>query len=156
MHNSKGFSLVELLVVIGIIAIIAGIAASSFLGNLPQYRLNGAARQIMGDLMWARMQSVSQNNRFRIVFDDDHQYTILDDDDNDNAEDSTESTFPKNLQTSYSDVTFGTITAVQPGSDPIFSPDGTLYWPSGYTIYLRNEYGTKSVVISSAGRIKIN
>lgn len=155
MNNQKGFSLIEILVVIGIVTIISGIAAATFLGNLPRYRLNGAGRQMMGDLMWARMQSISQNNRFRIIFDDDHQYTILDDDNNNNSIDSTESTYSKNLQTSYSDVTFGNTAAAQPSQNPIFEPGGTLHYPSGTTIYIRNEYGTKSVVISSAGKIRI-
>lgn len=80
MQNQKGFSLIELIVVMAILGIATGIAVPVYNNMKPQIRLNGAARQVMGDLMWARMQAVSQNNRYRIIFLNEYQYQILDDD----------------------------------------------------------------------------
>ncbi|TVL99284.1 MAG: hypothetical protein CV087_18510, partial [Candidatus Brocadia sp. WS118] len=80
MANQKGFSLIEMVVVMLIISILAGITISAYIGMKPSIRLSGATRQIMGDLLWARMQAISQNNEFRIIYDNNYQYSILDDD----------------------------------------------------------------------------
>ena len=79
------FTLTEMMIVIAVFAIVAAIAVPSFMSLLPGMRLNGAARQIMGDLMAARMDAVKQNNQMRVFFNSPgtNQYQILDDDDND-------------------------------------------------------------------------
>ena len=59
MHDKKGFTLIELMVTIAITGILAGITLSAYFSLRPKLRLDGAARQIMGDLMWARMQMVT-------------------------------------------------------------------------------------------------
>ena len=100
--------------------------------------------------MWARMQAISQNNNFRIIFSNDYQYQILDDDDYSGDANGNESIVTKDIQTSYYDVVFDPV----PPRDPIFYPRGTL-WPFGFTITLRNPSGTKKVIVSSAGRIRI-
>jgi len=135
-----------LMIVIAIMAILAGIAAPNFQTYMAQRRLNGAARQVMTDLMAARMKAASQNNRFRVFFLDDHQYKVLDDANNNNAEDSGETSTTRDIHPDYHDVTL-TKTA-----DPIFYPRGTAY---GTTIKLTNSSGLKSVTISTAGRVRI-
>jgi type IV fimbrial biogenesis protein FimT len=145
-NKQSGFTLIELIVIIAIVAIFAGIAIPNFLSYMPKYRLNGAARQIMGDLMAARMKAVKENNRFRVLFLDNHQYKILDDDNNNNAEDSGEWTNIKDIQSEYSDVTFSAT------ANPIFYPRGTAY---GSTITLTNSTGSKYVKVAITGRVKI-
>jgi hypothetical protein len=55
----------------------------------PTIRVNGAARQIQGDFMWAKMRAVSENNDYVIAFGSagpvlsNDTYYIYDDDDND-------------------------------------------------------------------------
>ncbi len=89
MHNQKGFSLIELIVVITIIAIAVGIIIPVYSSMKPTIRINGAARQIMGDLMWAKMRAVSENNDYVIIFGSagpdlsNDTYYIYDDDDSD-------------------------------------------------------------------------
>ncbi|MCP5004604.1 MAG: prepilin-type N-terminal cleavage/methylation domain-containing protein [Planctomycetes bacterium] len=152
MDKQKGFTLIEMMVAISIIAIVTGVTLSTYLTMRPKLRVSGAARQIQGDLMWAKMQAVKQNNRFRIIFLDDHQYQILDDDNNDGAETAGELIVTKDIQTNYGDVTFNPV----PGQFPIFDPMGRLYWPIGITISLQNSSGTKSVSVASTGRVIIN
>ncbi|MDO9567540.1 MAG: GspH/FimT family pseudopilin [Candidatus Desulfaltia sp.] len=147
-NKQSGFTLIELIVIIAILAVFAGIAVPNFLSYMPKHRLNGAARQVMGDLMAARMKAVKENNRFKVFFlSNNHQYKILDDDNNNNAEDSGEWTNTKDIQSEYSEVTFSAT------ANPIFYPRGTAY---GSTITLTNSVGsTKDVCVALTGRVKI-
>jgi len=147
--NVSGFTLIEMMIVMAIAAIMAGIAIPSFMSMLPGMRLNGAARQVMTDLMAARMDAVKQNNEFKIFFLDNHQYKILDDDDNDGVDDSgVEMSRTVNIQDNYTGVTFSST------NNPIFSPRGTA--TSLPTITVQNSSGSKTVSVSIAGRVKIN
>lgn len=148
IFSRKGFTLLEIMIVIAIMGIMATMAVPSYQTFMAQRRLNGAARQVMSDLMAARMQAVSQNNEFKVFFLDNHRYMILDDDDNDGTADTGEVKQTKDIQTDYYDVTFNPI----PGTDPVFQPRGTA---SNMTIILANSTGTKTITISTAGRVKI-
>jgi type IV fimbrial biogenesis protein FimT len=144
--RESGFTLVELMVTIAVFAILASIAIPTFMSLMPGMRLNGAARQVMTDLMAARMKAVKENNRFRVFFIDNHQYKILDDDNNNNAENAGEWTQTKDIQNEYHDVTFSST------ANPIYYPRGTAY---GTTITLTNSSGSKTVKVAITGRVKI-
>lgn len=144
--DNRGFTLVEMMIVVAVLAILAAIAAPNLKTYMAQRRVNGAARLVMTDLMEARMKAVSQNNRFKVFFLDDHRYQILDDDNNNNTEDSGEASTTKNIQGEYYDVTLSA------SADPIFYPRGTAY---GTTVRLTNSSGSKSVTVAAAGRVKI-
>lgn len=141
----NGFSLIELIVVVAILAVIAGVTIPVYTGMKPSIRLSGATSQVMGDLMWARMQAVSQNNEYKIFFLDDRRYQILDDDNGNGNIDSDESTITKDIQEKYYDVTY-TSTA-----NPIFHPRGNA--APAASITLMNSHGTKTVTIAITGRV---
>ena len=147
--NESGFTLMELILVVAIMGIMAAIAIPAFMGFLPGMRLNGAARQVMSDLMDARMEAVKQNHEFKVFFLNNHEYKILDDNDNDGIDDGgAETSRTVDIQDNYSDVTLSDT------GDPVFGPKGTA--PSLSTITLQNSSGSKSVSVSIAGRVKIN
>jgi len=137
---------VEMMIVIAVLAIIAAIAAPNFQTYMAQRRLNGAARQVMTDLMDARMKAVSENNQFKVFFLDTHQYKVLDDENNNGTEDTGETSVTKDIQSNYPGVTLSA------SAHPIFYPRGTAW---GTTVTLTNTSGSKSVSVSTAGRVKI-
>jgi type IV fimbrial biogenesis protein FimT len=145
--RERGFTLIELIITISIAVIILAILAPELRKMMTRNRLNGAGRQIVNDLMNSRMKASSQNNRFRVIFLDNHRYMIHDDDNNNNSVDTGEATLTKDIQTSYRDVTFSAT------ANPIFYPRGTSW---GTTITVSNSVGSKDVSVSTAGRVKID
>jgi type IV fimbrial biogenesis protein FimT len=146
MTRESGFTTTELMTVVAIIGVMAALAVPNLVGQMPRYRLNGATRQVMGDLMWARMEAVSQKNKFVVSLLDDHEYRILDDDDNDGTDDHGEWTLTKDIHTRYPDVTLS-VTA-----NPIFFPRGSA---SPCTVMLQNDSGLKKIKVHITGRVKI-
>jgi type II secretion system protein H len=146
--GKRGFTLIELMVTIAVFGILAAIAIPNFQTYMQQRRLNGAARQVMSDLMAARMKAVNENRGVRVFFFSNHQYRICDDaDGNGTVSDGEGTVETKNVQTNYSDVTFSAVTA-----NPSFSRNGTA---SGTTVTLTSPAGTQSVVVALTGRVRI-
>jgi len=149
--RESGFTLIEMMIVIAVLAIMAAIAIPNFMSLLPGMRLNGAARQVMGDLMAARMNAVKQNNEFKVFFGSPsaNQYQILDDDNNDGTADGGEAITTKNIQDNYYDVTLGS------NINPTFYPRGTANGNGTITLTSTNSGDSKSVTVIITGRVKI-
>jgi type IV fimbrial biogenesis protein FimT len=64
--HEKGFTIVEIMIVFVILGISAALAMPNILDLMARAQLKGAARQVMSDLMWARMQAVSEQNAFKV------------------------------------------------------------------------------------------
>ncbi|MEI6705007.1 MAG: GspH/FimT family pseudopilin [Deltaproteobacteria bacterium] len=68
VNNKRGFSLLEMMIVVALIAILSAVAVISIKSNMPQYYLSGAARQVLTDLMLARSKAVSNNTATTVNF----------------------------------------------------------------------------------------
>jgi prepilin-type N-terminal cleavage/methylation domain-containing protein len=68
--NSKGITLIELIVVMVIIAIGAALMAPNIGGWLPNYRLRSATRDIASTMRVAQMKAVSNNIPYRVNLND--------------------------------------------------------------------------------------
>ncbi|MGZ3997482.1 MAG: pilus assembly FimT family protein [Flavisolibacter sp.] len=66
--NNEGVTLVELVVVLVIIAITAGLLVPNIGAWLPNYRLRSAARDIVSTMRTAQMRAVSSNIQYRVTF----------------------------------------------------------------------------------------
>ncbi len=75
-QSQSGFTVIELLTVIGIMMIITAIATPSFYYWLPTYRLSSGARQVSADLQLARMKAISQNTSYWLNFISGTQYQL--------------------------------------------------------------------------------
>ncbi len=137
---SRGFTLVELMIVVALMGIMAAIAAPNYRDYMTQNRLNGAARLVMTDLMYARSQAATENVNFKMDFSG-NSYSIIRDDTDQEVRRS------RNIQDEYYDVTMTS------NRDFVFRPNGTV--TAAGTVTLTNSKGTKQVVVSMAGRARI-
>ena len=77
MGRSKGFTLVELMVVVALIGILAVVAALNAFAIMPRYQLRAAASEFAGNLRRARMDAIRSFSNVRVVFDQDgNTYSI--------------------------------------------------------------------------------
>jgi prepilin-type N-terminal cleavage/methylation domain-containing protein len=76
MRNDSGFTLFELMVVVGIMAILASVAIPGFIGWLPKYRMRSAADDVLSTLQQAKLRAVRENAivSVRFFFPDNDRY----------------------------------------------------------------------------------
>lgn len=65
----KGFSLVEVMIVVALIGILLAVAVPNVLSWLPNMRLKAAARDLFSNMQRTRMEAVKTNQDWTIVFD---------------------------------------------------------------------------------------
>ena len=143
--HQQGFTLAELMISLVVIGLLMAIMVPNVRSQIPRYQLNGAARQVLRDLMAARMKAISQNTTVKVSFPDTHTYTVCNFDSTQNKCIGTVST--KNIQQDYRDVT---LTA---NNNPVFLSRGTA--TNLATITLTNVSGSKDITVNITGRVKI-
>ena len=149
-QKKAGFTLVEMMIVVAIMAILATIAAPNLQTYMTQRRLNGAARQVMTDLMAARMKAVSLNQRAKVSFGSNHTYQIWNDaDGNGTIADNEGDDIERDIHPDYHDVTFFA------SANPVFQTRGTA---TDSKVTLTSSSGPEKYVkvAFTTGRVKID
>jgi prepilin-type N-terminal cleavage/methylation domain-containing protein len=84
-EHARGFTLVELLVVVGVIAIMAAVSLPFIVGYVKQYKIKGAQQEVAKELQAARGKAIGKNVNFGVVFlpmsDSTYRWIIEDDQD---------------------------------------------------------------------------
>jgi len=145
--GSRGFTLTELMIVLGIMGVGLMLAETWLSSQLPNWRLNGAARQVVSDLLAAKMKAVVERNRQRVIFQDNHRYVLLDDDNNNGKSDPGEVLESRDIQERYGDV------MMTASNNPSFLPRGTA--SNLASITLSNVAGKRTITVSITGRVKV-
>jgi prepilin-type N-terminal cleavage/methylation domain-containing protein len=132
IHSVKqaGYTLVEMMTVVGIMGLSAAAAAPSFIKRVPQHRMNKANWQIFMDLNQAKARAVSENTNVEVAFNNGTEsYSIWVDSDKDGVRDTGETE-----NKTVSDI---------PDCDLYAYPTTAVYKPSGtmecswYYLYTR-------------------
>ena len=171
MNSKSGFTLIEVIVVMVIIAIMAAIAMPRFVDWLPNMRLKAAARDLYSNMQKARMLAVKSNKSTAIIFDDSNdRYDLCDQWSSTPTPGCTGNIQSISLDSYKSGIRFGHGQAAQsvtggsfPASDisysspvktAVFNPDGLSN--SGY-VYLENDSSDTAWAVGtlSSGVIKI-
>lgn len=73
----RGFSMVELVVVVGIMMIVAAMAVIGIRGALPAMRANAGLAQVLGQMRLARETAIAQRRNVQIFFPGPNQIQVV-------------------------------------------------------------------------------
>lgn len=68
LRRNSGFTLIELMIVIGMIGILTAISVPAVMKWLPNYRLKAAARDLYSNMQKAKIEAVKRNADVLIIF----------------------------------------------------------------------------------------
>ncbi len=159
-RQNSGFTLVELMVTVAILAILVAIGIPSFQSTLDKRRLTGAAEQLYADLQYARSEAIRQNKSVTVYFSETGTWCYGMDDDTASA---------CNCSSAPSACTVGGVQKMVTGSgfrnvtlassfasdNVVFDPRRGTASPQGTVSLNATTVGTVKVTVSNPGRMRI-
>jgi type IV fimbrial biogenesis protein FimT len=115
--TNTGFTLVELMVIVAVIALAATVTAPSVVGMIQRQRLQGVSNQLLWDLRSARNKAIASHRLVTVAVPNNHSYTIWTDTNGDGMQDGGE--------VKTTDIAAQHISLVSDKS-PVFAPLGTI------------------------------
>jgi prepilin-type N-terminal cleavage/methylation domain-containing protein len=143
---SGGFSLVEVLVALAVLAVAVAVFVPMYVAGLPEARLKAAARTLAGDLRYARSLAVADDAPYFVCFGGAGTYRIDRVDDPAAATDcdsaDTPNALTEDLSARYPGVRFGFAAGVAacpagagtPGADVVFTAGRAVFNPRGASV----------------------
>lgn len=161
-NNKDGFTILELIITLSIIAIFTGIVAPNVNEWLAGYRLSSSARDIYSTLQLSRLRAVKENANVVVVFDKDNDiYLAFVDngagggDEGNDAQDGDEPIIKNvNLQEEMN----GVIDMVSVTEPLIRFNNRGFVSPLGTTVQIRNNNNSNNrwIVLSTTGHVRIS
>jgi prepilin-type N-terminal cleavage/methylation domain-containing protein len=150
VRTARGFSLVELIVVIGLIGILSAVALFGWRGYQDNVNLRTAAGEVMSDIASCKQRSVSEGVQYCLQFTDGSpNYSI-----NASSCGAPTQTQAKNLTSFGSGLT---ISNTNFNSDQVsFLPRGTLSSNTGRIILTNSKNSTATITINITGRAYVS
>jgi Tfp pilus assembly protein FimT len=136
--SNHGFTLMELMVIVGVALTVVAIGVPTFLDTMPGLRLTDAARQVAADLQQIRMRAIAQNTSYKMTFSEGAY--VLQRCSGTCTNDSGSIALPEGI-------------SVTASLAPQFQPRGTA--TAAATITLSNGSSSKWVCVKVAGRINV-
>ncbi len=164
--KQRGFSLVELLVVVGIILVISAVAVPTVARQIRQYRLGSSAGLLANFIQRTRFEAIKRNTTVSCRLLPVNPITLLLDSDNDNAQDPNESVIvlPSDLGFVGGGPPVGTFNlgpVVTPAGAISFDARGTVVGVGASTsltvlgFTADPEFGRKAITVTSQGKTKV-
>ncbi len=141
----RGFTLIEMLVVVAMGGILAAAAVPSMLNYVQSKTLDGAARVIWGDLQTARIEAVKTNQSVTVDFSNPTAYSFSYTDPSGNTH-----TFWRNLGQDYPGVT----AQLDAGTNLTFRSTGSGQPGVTRTVTVTGPSGALSFQVTWTGRIQ--
>jgi len=148
--SGKGFTLIELMIVIGIICILSAVSLYGWRGYQNNINLRTAAREVMSDIASCKQRSVSEGVQYCMQFTDGSpNYSI-----NASSCGAPTQTQAKNLTSFGSGLT---ISNTNFNSDQVsFLPRGTLSSNTGKIVLTNSKNSTATITINITGRAYVS
>lgn len=160
--NIKGYTLIELIVTMIIIALVTTVAIVTISGIMPTYKLSRATRSVYNNMVMAKSKAVSLNRTYRLNFlsatsfklqwQNTSVFPIVWEDEGDVT------LFPSDIEIATSPIDY----FINAGTNLMLNSRGMLDIPGGVTIdpfiVLRNTVTgeEKSITVNYGGNITIN
>lgn len=153
MSRNKGFTLIELMIVIALLGIMAGVMAPSFLQWRDRSKVQGDAGNLRAAFETAKLRAIKHNTNVVVTFPDTTSFQAFIDTNNNGAQDAGEETLFNRTLAPGVTITNNTFT----GNDMAFNPRGMANGPNSTgTITMTSPGGERySVVVSSFGRVRM-
>jgi len=155
--NRRGFTMIEMMIVIVVIGIMAAMAAPSFLNWIPKMRLKNDAREKVNYLRQARSRAIAENSQYGVYFDFNGSRMVYFKD-----TDSPEWSYYAegvdsvvgNPISNESTVAYGTCSLM--GNTVIFYPNGSASTSGSLELYDVESGNSYTInVLASTGRIRL-
>jgi type IV fimbrial biogenesis protein FimT len=151
--REHGFTLNELLIVVGIVAVLSSLAVPSYQWAFDKYRLRGVADTLRGDLHFARVQAISSNQKVYVNFSTGSSWCYgMNIGSNCTCSTANSCTLKQVNSTDYTGVTLATASFV---SSPIFDPVRGIVAPAGNAVFQSGLGKQAQVNLSLIGKVGV-